>query len=259
MPRPGDNLNFASINDFTYRVLTVTEISGVEPNLVASLKIAKALAREESPEHGEVVTIIEQYSQIRITGHDFLDIGLGNFVEAHYPDTLNPVGTVLSPQNEFIELDGGRVFYTSTDQDGNFRCGELFAVEQSTGIVTLSADFFALEGLEEVSLGGISAGGTGVVIREFSTDPKFTADSNNIVPTQHAIKAYIANRVSGGGADARTNIAFSGIVKVGPDEITTTTDTQIDVTVKMNFQAGIDGHYLAAIMFADSFESNIGD
>ena len=37
--------------------------------------------------------------------------------------------------------NGGRVFYTSTDQDGNFRVGELFEVEQSTGIVTLNASY----------------------------------------------------------------------------------------------------------------------
>ena len=40
---------------------------------------------------------------------------------------------------EANEYNGGRVFYSSTDQDGNFRVGELFKVEQSTGIVTISA------------------------------------------------------------------------------------------------------------------------
>lgn len=259
LPRPGANLNFGSIDDFTYRVLGTTQLAGAEPNFTARLKIAKALARPEAPEHNESVTILEDYSQVRITGHDFLDIGLGNFIETNYPDTLNPVGSVLSPQNEFLELTGGRVFYTSTDQDGNFRVGELFAVEQSTGIVTLSADFFQLAGLEELALGGISAGGSGVVIREFSTDTKFTADSNNVVPTQRAIKAYISNRVSGGGADAKTNIAFSGIVKVGPDEIRTITGTQLDIPVKMRFLGGISGHYLSSIYFADSFDSGTGE
>ena len=50
------------------------------------------------------------------------------------------------PENEVQELNGGRVFYSSTDQSGNFRVGELFAVEQATGIVTISADFFDLAG-----------------------------------------------------------------------------------------------------------------
>ena len=52
-----------------------------------------------------------------------------------------------NPENEVYELDGGKVFYTSTDQDGNFRAGELFSVQQSTGIVTISAEYFDLDGL----------------------------------------------------------------------------------------------------------------
>ena len=72
---------------------------------------------------------------------------------------------------------GGRVFYTSTDQDGNFRTGELFEVEQATGIVTLNADLFNLSGLSELSLGGVVLGGTEVVIREFSTDETMSANS----------------------------------------------------------------------------------
>lgn len=253
-PRPGDNLFFDEINDYTYRILQVEIIAGTVPSLTARLTIAKELGRAEALEHGDTLTIRQRYSQVRITGHDFLDIGLGNFFQTNYPQTLYPNGSVLAPEHEFVEGGGGRVFYTSTDQDGNFRVGELFAVEQSTGTVTLSADFFQLEGLEELVLGGISAGGTGVVIREFSTDTKFTADSNNIVPTQRAIKAYVANRVSGGGSDAKTNIALSGIVRVGPDSITTTTGTQIDIPVKVNFTGGIDGDLLAL-----SFYMNHGD
>ena len=172
-------------------------------------------------------------------------IGLGNFIQTNYPDTLNPIGTVFAPQDESRESNGGRVFYTSTDQDGNFRVGELFAVEQASGTVTLNAQFFQLEGLEELALGGVSVGGTGVVIREFSTDPTFTADSNNILPTQKAIKAYITSRVSGGGADANTGRLIAGVVSVGPNEITTTTGDLINVPVKVNFKGGIDGDWLA--------------
>jgi hypothetical protein len=48
------------------------------------------------------------------------------------------------------------VFYTSTDQDGNFRVGRLFNVEQSTGIATLNADAFNITGLNELQLGAVS-------------------------------------------------------------------------------------------------------
>jgi len=249
IPGPGDNLNIAGIDDYTYKLLTATILSGSIGNYTARLTIAKDLGREESPEHGTSVEIRQQYSQVRLTGHDFLDIGLGGFYSTNYPDTLNPNGTVLAPEDEVRERDGGRVFYTSTDQDGNFRVGELFSVEQATGTVTLNAQFFELQGLEELRLGGVTVGGSGVVVREFSTDITFTADSNNVVPTQRAIKAYIQRRVSGGGADAVTAQLVAGIVQVGPQALGTTTGDELIFTSKVNFKRGIDGTMLVASKF----------
>lgn len=249
LPGPGDNIAIGGINDYTYKLLTCVIISGSLPNATARLSIAKDLGREESPDHGTTVEIRQQYSQVRLTGHDFLDIGLGNFTQTNYPQTLFPVGTVPAPEDEIRESNGGRVFYTSTDQDGNFRVGELFAVEQATGTVTLNAQFFALQGLEELRIGGVTVGGSGVVIREFSTDGTFTADSNNIVPTQKAIKAYLQRRVSGGGADAITGQLTAGIVRLGPDTITTTTGEELIFGTKVVFNGGIDGTWLAQMLF----------
>lgn len=249
IPGPGDNLRINGIDDYVYRVLSATILNGSPGNYQLRLQIAKTLNVNESPTHGTSITIRQKYSQVRLTNHDFLDIGLGNFLESNYPNTLFPNGTVVSPENEVLEENGGRVFYTSTDQDGNFRVGELFAVEQATGTVTISADFFELEGLEELSIGGISVGGTGVVIREFSTDPLFVADSNNILPTQRAIKAYIERRISGGGSDAFTSTFTAGIVRVGPNIISTTTLDTIQIPVKVNFTGPIEGFILAEALF----------
>jgi hypothetical protein len=249
LPSPGDNLNINGINDYTYKVTSVEYISGTAPNINAIITIIKGLNRAESPDHGTAISIRQLYSQVRITGHDLLDIGLGNFEQTNYPDTLFPNGTVPAPENELVERNGGRVFYTSTDQFGNFRVGELFAVEQATGTVTLNAEFFELQGLEELRLGGVTVGGTGVVIREFSTDSTFTADSNNIVPTQRAIKAYLTSKVSGGGADAITGGVTAGTVIVGPNRFDTTTGLAIQVPVKVNFKGGIDGSMLAMSYF----------
>ena len=47
--------------------------------------------------------------------------------------------------------------------------------------------YFELDGLSELRLGGVTLGGTNAVIKEFSTDTTFTANSNEIVPTQRAI------------------------------------------------------------------------
>ena len=44
------------------------------------------------------------------------DIGTGNFIQTNYPE-LYAGGAyfVANPENEVYELDGGKVFYTSTD------------------------------------------------------------------------------------------------------------------------------------------------
>lgn len=249
IPGPGDNLDISGINDYTYKLLTANIVGGGPGNYTAILSIAKDLGREESPEHGTPITIRQLYSQVRLTGHDFLDIGLGNFIQTNYPDTLNPNGTVVAPEDEVSERGGGRVFYTGTDQDGNFRVGELFAVEQATGTVTLNAQFFELEGLEELRLGGVTIGGSGVVVREFSTDSLFTADSNNIVPTQRAIKAYLNRRVSGGGADAITGGVIVGLTQVGPESIGTTSGDELIFGARVNFRGGVDGTLVATALY----------
>jgi hypothetical protein len=85
----------------------------------------------------------------------------------------------------------------------------------------LSADEFGLDGLTELSIGGVALGGSPVVITAFSTDGTFVANSNNIVPTQKAIRTYLASRLSQGGSDTFTGLLQAGTVKVGgPDEIT---------------------------------------
>jgi hypothetical protein len=242
-------------NSTIYTIVTVRELDSIH-GITAFLQISPTLTELDDVQHDTLVSIRRQFSQCRITGHDFLDIGTGNFVETNYPE-LYAAGLVDAlPFNEVVEENGGRVFYTSTDQSGNFRTGELFAVEQSTGIVTISADFFDLAGLSELRLGGVRLGGTGVVIREFSTDPFFYEDSNNIVPTQRAIKTYLSNRLSIGGSDFVTGAVTAGQIKVGPNGFTNILGLKIRVPVKMNFagpRAGVTGYMLAQALFYKSF------
>ena len=170
-------------------------------------------------EHTRNISLREKYSQCRISGHDFLDIGTGNFEETNYPEIYSGGNFfTAAPENEVFETNGGRVFYVSTDQDGNFRTGELFSVQQATGIVTISAEFFDLDGLSELALGGVRLGGSGTVVNEFSTDPTFAADSNNVVPTQRAIASFLSERLSVGGENLETNRLQAGRVVLGGED-----------------------------------------
>jgi len=258
IPGPGAQIFFAG-NPTRYTIVTLEPINQqLNGNGGLFIRVTPELRVRDSLEHATTISIREKYSQVRITGHDFLDIGTGNFQQTNYPEIYS--GLFFSaPEDEVREENGGRVFYTSTDQSGNFRTGELFAVEQATGVVTISADFFDLSGLEDLRLGGIRVGGTGAVIREFSTDPTFTEDSNNIIPTQRAIRSFLANRLSLGGSEVTTfQIQAGQIFLGGPDRISNALGLKIVIPVMANFSgagSGISGAMLAQNMFYRSFNN----
>ena len=243
-PTPGSNIQFNGNSNF-YKLVSVTQFIGSGP-YTARLQISPQMTVAEAPAHETSVTLKIKYSQVRLTGHDFLDVGTGNFANTNYPGT--PL-TPAIPANETKEYGGGRVFYTSTDQDGNFRVGTLFSVEQATGVATLNADAFNIAGLNELTLGAVALGGSGATITEFSTDPFFTADSDAIVPTQRAIKAYITSQIGGGGSSLNVNTLTAGEIYVANDTITTTTGNKINVTSQLNLTGGISGAPVALNYF----------
>jgi len=242
-PVAGSNVVFSHLPDRTFKLVNVLTFRGdYEGSYNAFFQISPEMTQFDSPEHGVEVTTRIRYSQVRLTGHDFLDIGSGNFASTNYPGL--PLKDPLQSK-ETSDFNGGRVFYTSTDQDGNFRVGELFTIEQSTGIATLNADAFNIAGLQELTLGEVTLGGNSATINEFSTDPFFTADSDSVVPTQRAIKAYISSQIGGGGASLNVNSVTSGFIYIANDEIQTTTGGTIKIKANVNFQGGVVGLPLA--------------
>jgi len=242
-PTPGSNVVFNHLPDRVFKLVNVVTFLGAnDGSYTAFLQISPSLTISEAPPDGADITMRLKYSQVRLTGHDFLDIGTGSFIETNYPGMPFQVPI---PANETVEQGGGRVFFTSTDQDGNFRVGDLFAIEQSTGIATLNADAFNISGLQELNLGNVTLGGGSATITEFSTDPFFTADSDNIVPTQRAIKAFIAGQIGGGGASLNVNSVTAGSIFISSNVITTTTAGAIKMNATFDFRGGVIGIPLA--------------
>ena len=259
VPGPGDNLVITGIDDVNYKVSSIDAQSGGVGNYALTLTITPTLGRAESPEHATAVTIRQQYSQVRLTGHDFLDIGSGDKTDSDYPNRyVAGYDATNDPkqQNEVREFNAGRVFYTSTDQNGNFRVGEQFKVEQDTGIITINASFFTLTGLSQLTLGGIQVGGTAVVINEFSKEPTFIANANNIVPTQKAIGKYLESRVSGGSSNANATKVVAGTIQIDTDTITSTdASTGIEFTARAHHTKPIKGDMAALQYFAHGYNS----
>jgi hypothetical protein len=130
--------------------------------------------------------------------------------------------------------------------------GKLFAVEQATGIITLSASQFGLSGLNELKIGGVAVGSNSVIITQFSTDSTFVANSNSIVPTQKAIKSYLGAKLTQGGSNTFTGQLIAGTVLVGgPDRIGSTVlegndGSHVRMRSKVNVRGVNDGNGGAA-------------
>ena len=245
IPQSGANVEFASVPNTWFKLVSVTNLTGSKP-YSALLQLSPDIVIPQSPAHGEEITIRIRYSQVRLTGHDFLDVGTGNCISTNYPG----IPAVPSDQaDETVDSGGGRVFMTSTDQDGNFRVGDLFTVEQATGIATLNADAFSISGLQELQLGSVELGTAGATINEFSTDGTFTANSDQIVPTQRAIKTFITSQIGGGASELNVNSVTAGIVNIQGNTITTTTGARINTTATMHFSAGVSGAPVAMQQF----------
>ena len=162
------------------------------------------------PRHvaGEIIGITTTFSTVRATGHDFLQVGSGGFDDSNYPNNVygQPINT---PSSSAIvkEVGTGRVFHVSTDQDGNFRVGSFFNVNQGDGSVNIAAKI----GLSAVSSLSFLVGET---VNQFSADSKMDDDSDAIVPTQKAIKTYINNIIEGRFTIDNTETPQRGLLRL---------------------------------------------
>ena len=242
-PVVGSNIEFASLPGEFYKLVNVVSFLGTEDgSYTGFLQVSPSVAVDDDLPDGDAVELRIRFSQVRLTGHDFLDIGTGGFADTNYPGI-----PVIQPSQvkETSDFNGGRVFYTATDQDGNFRVGDLFTIEQSTGVATLNADAFNIAGLQELSLGEVTLGGNSASITEFSTDPFFTANSDTVVPTQRAVKAYIESQIGGGGATLNVNSVTAGDIFVGGNTITTLSGSAININANVVFNGSVLGLPLA--------------
>ena len=156
---------------------------------------------------GTGAQITVRISTCRATGHDFLDVGTGSYSTTNYPYQIygNPAQS-RDQSHEVVENGVGRVFYVTSDQNGIFRVGRFFTVDQGTGTVTFSASI-ALSNLDGIGFK------RGVVVSEFSTDNSMTNNAADIVPTQSAVRGYIDRRLGidhAGGSVPLANLIGPG-------------------------------------------------
>ena len=155
---------------------------------------------------GSTAEITVAISLLRATGHDFTEIGTGGFNTSNYPNVLlgAPIGGSASKAGAYTSADDaskaqvwerrkGRVFFISSDNDGFFRVGKYFVVDQSTGSITFAGDV----GISRAASLGFKEG---VTIDEFSNDELFTDLSDTAVPTEKSVANYISRRLGHNGS-----------------------------------------------------------
>ena len=191
IPAAGDSLQFNATdgNAFQIQSVSTVTISGQAYRVIVFSKSrATAVAADVA------LTVRKEFSLVRLTGHDFLQVGTGGTDTTNWPN--NP--TQAADQADQVmtnETDPGRVYYTATDELGNFYVGNQFKVDQATGNVTLDASAFNLSGLESLRLGSVG-GLIGASVNEFSVDGTLSQNSNTKVPTQNAVKTYVDTEIA---------------------------------------------------------------
>ena len=185
----------APAEDNAYGIVNLLEITGDNINQVASTGIttsmvlgAEVVTLRAGLKAGAPGNVTINISTCRATAHDFLDVGTGGFNQSNYPNVIFGLPREADQAKEVEERGKGRVFYVSTDQNGIFRVGRFFSVDQGTGTVTFSASL----ALSDVDGLGFKRG---VVITEFSTDTAMTDNASDTVPTESAVRGYVNRRL----------------------------------------------------------------
>jgi hypothetical protein len=212
-PIPGQSIQIAD-DSITY---VIQSSSGTYVDTSSQIAIYLAQEKVNGSPDGTGITMRSLYSQVRLTGHDFLNIGTGGIATTNYPGEPTQAP---AQGNEVDEVFPGRVYYVSTDQNGNFRVGEYFRIDQATGRATLNASAFDLAGLTSLRLGSIGAQ-LGETINEFSSDPLLNGNSNTAVPTEYAVKTYIDAGQATAASSLSTGLALKQNTLVSGTDIKT--------------------------------------
>lgn len=125
-PRYGDAILFSSHNKY-YTVIDATTLSSGS----STVTIDEGLDQDVIT--GNTVTFHKR-SSILATGHTFEYVGSGTNAATALPQ----VGGFPIQENEVIEDSdgGGKVFFTSSDQLGNFRVGQDLTFNRASGTIT---------------------------------------------------------------------------------------------------------------------------
>jgi hypothetical protein len=124
--------------------LLVEDLFDIVANIIENAYKSIVTLEESAPEVDDnTVVTFHQYSLITASGHTFEFVGSGTNVNTALPY----LGGVPITENQAVENNGGKIFFTGTDQRGDFRIGQDFVINQNTGTIsgrTFTRSLFAV-------------------------------------------------------------------------------------------------------------------
>lgn len=118
-------------------------VSELLTNGYTSVVTLEEFIPEISPIADAATITFHQFSQITASGHTFEWVGSGTNVNTALPY----LGGTAIPENQVVEINGGKVIYTGTDQKGDFNIGNELVIKRNTGTIegrTFSKSLFAV-------------------------------------------------------------------------------------------------------------------
>ena len=227
-------VDFSSVWYVETQMVSATDVNGVG---TVGIRLVPTAERNIycGLQAGTTAEITVAISLLRATGHDFTEIGTGGFNTSNYPNVLlgEPVGGKAAKAGAYSDADDaskaqvwerrkGRVFFISSDNDGFFRVGKYFVVDQSTGSITFAGDV----GISRAASLGFKEG---VTIEEFSNDELFTDLSDTAVPTEKAVANYVSRRLGHDGSAQLT-----GTSRIAPGFLALDGSTPLEANLNAN-------------------------
>jgi len=188
-------------------------------------------------------------TSLRMVSHNFGYIGVGK--------RLDNDDTAVVQANEITETNGGRVYYSTVDQRGDFRIGAHFTVDQQTGNTTFQGGTFDVTTLTGINF--VSGVNTSTV------DP-FKIETGNLRLAGNSISTITGDINLTPSGTSNINLSadteVSGTVTVG-QTLTVTGDTNLAGNLDVTGNVNIGGNITIgdadtdAITVAADFESNL--
>ena len=135
------NLNWTDISNGTRNFYTVGETTNLIANTCIITFDEKILAVDRPLANS--AANFHRASYLQTSTHTFEYVGSGDSLTNALPSN----GGVPVQDNEVVSVNGGAVYYTSTDHKGNFRIGDELLIDRATGTIngrTFNKSLFAV-------------------------------------------------------------------------------------------------------------------